>query len=185
MYIECEECGDGYFADVPEERKAHEKFHNELMKAVVPRFNPKFLKLVETHGDLVPVYWNSPTWLQRELEHRARRVKWGHYLLDFSWHSDRSENKQAHGFLFNDDTGGFRSGTCVGGCVVRWRHLDSGPKRWWLEWAYVAPCVRRRGIFSRRWTTLANEFEALEIPEITLHAMKELWEKGNSRLSVV
>lgn len=179
----CEECGVGYVPDLPEDYKAHKKYHNELMTPLNPKFSRKFLNLVEENGNLVPVNWKSPLWLQRELEFRARRVKWDHYLLDFCWNSDGSEEPTAHGFLFNDDTGGYESGTIVGGCVVRWRHLDLGPKRWWLEWAYVAPRVRRRGIFMRNWVRLENEFEGLQFPQITEFAMKELWAEENKRPS--
>jgi hypothetical protein len=104
-------------------------------------------------------------------------------LDDYHWNTDGSEEIDAHGFLFNDDTGGFRSGTIIGGCVIRWRKCEEGPKSWWLEWAWVAPHVRRRGVFSRHWTQMANSFEGLQVPQQVLCEMKELWAKENAQPS--
>jgi hypothetical protein len=58
----------------------------------------------------------------------------------------------------NDDTGVFGHGAIVGACAFRWREYRDYPSCWAMQWVWIAPKVRRRGILSRRWGAFRTRF---------------------------
>jgi hypothetical protein len=100
----------------------------------------------------------SPGWLQQELYLRAVRFQ-RDFKYDFpQWSPYGDEEPDAHGFLFNDDTGTFGNGAIAGACVFRWREIKDAPAGWVMDWAWIAPAARRKGILQRRWAAFENRF---------------------------
>lgn len=156
----------------PEDQEYHDKEHAELMETIEPHVNPEFLKMVEAQGNLVHVDYSSPLTLQHELYMRGRIFKKELDLSGTYWFPNGKEDKNAHGFLFNDETGHYGNGSIIGGCVVRWEKYEGGPARWWLDWAWVNPNARQQGIFSRHLAKLSERFEGLQLQLYHLYERK-------------
>lgn len=149
--------------DHPEDHKFHKKIHGELMETLAPRVNPEFLKQVKVQGNLVHVDYLSPAVLQHELFGLGKIFKNELDLDGVYWFSNGNEDKNAHGFLFNDEIDNFGNGAIIGGCVVRKLPYEGAPARWWLDWAWVTPHARGQGIFSRHLAMLSERFEGLQL----------------------
>lgn len=147
----------------PDDTEHHDKHHAELMEIIEPHVHTEFLKMVEAQGSLVHVDWSSPEWLRHELYMRGKLFKSELDLEGVYWFADGNEDENAHGFLFNDESGQCGHGSIIGGCVVRWKTYDDGPERWLLDWAWVAPKARNMGVFSQHWAKLSEYFEGLQL----------------------
>lgn len=155
--------------NLPEDCEYHEQEHNALMEILEPRVNAEFLNLVEAQGNLVHINYLSPPVVQHELSMRGRMFKNELDLDGVYWFANGRENKNAHGFLFNDETDHFGNGAIIGGCVVRYLPYEGEPARWWLDWAFVAPHARGQGIFSRHLAELSKRFEGLQLQPYHLY----------------
>jgi ribosomal protein S18 acetylase RimI-like enzyme len=78
---------------------------------------------------------------------------------------------RARGFLFNDDSGVFGHGAIVGACA-RWREHTDHPPCWAMQWIWIAPKARRRGILSRRWDAFRARFGKFVIEPPLSEAMQ-------------
>jgi hypothetical protein len=79
---------------------------------------------------------------------------------------------RARGFLFNDDSGVFGHGAIVGACAFRWREHTDHPPCWAMQWIWIAPKARRRGILSRRWDAFRARFGKFVIEPPLSEAMQ-------------
>ena len=77
----------------------------------------------------------------------------GNDILSFG--ADGDDDPKAHGFLFNDDSCVFGHGAIVGACE---REYTDHPPCWAMQWIWIAPKARRRGILSRRWDAFRARF---------------------------
>jgi hypothetical protein len=158
MSTTCPICGMTYVKELSGDRSQHRSFHAEVMKALQPKPNSRFLKLLSNGNDAVHVNSISPKWLQWELFLRARRFQ-REFDFDFpQWSPFGDEQPSAHGFLFNDTTGTFGQGAIVGGCVFRWVEFLDAPDRWGMDWVWIAPDARRKGVLSRNWPNFIKQF---------------------------
>lgn len=151
----CEYCGYEYLRGDPEENAAHRSYHAEVRRIVDPWPKKQFVKALETESDAELVQAHSPMWKHHEVFQRARQFR-REMKFDFiQWgkatHQDT--DPQVHGFLFNDTSGTFPHGSIVGGCCFR-RRQDY----WELDWIWISPKVRRKGILSSRWQVLLSRF---------------------------
>ena len=154
----CEICRVTYVEELADDRAYHRKHHARAMKALQPRPLSRFLKRLKDATDPVHVNALSARWLQDELYVRARMFK-RELGYDFpQWSPYGDEQPDAHGFLLCDDTGTFGHGAIAGGCVFRWREWSNRPHGWTMDWVWLAPEVRRRGLLARRWGTFEKRF---------------------------
>lgn len=81
--------------------------------------------------------------------------------------TEKDTDPNVHGFLFPDDSGIFPTGTIVGACAFRRRE-----DYWALQWMWLAPKVRRRGILARRWPMFLERFGDFVVEAPLSNAMK-------------
>ena len=136
-----------------------------------PKPDEKFLDLLASAEDPELVRIGSPFWMHRRMFDIARRFK-REFGYDFIQWGKPDRDPKAHGFLFNDDTGTFGNGAIIGGCAFRWRD-----DHWGLQFIWIAPKARRKGVLSRRWERFREQFGEFEIEPPLSEAMKTFAEK--------
>jgi GNAT superfamily N-acetyltransferase len=133
------------------------------MKTLRPKPSVRVLKLLKEGFNTIPVNVLSPLWLQQELYLRAKMFR-REFRYDFSqWSPNGDEQPDAHGFLFNDDTGAFGRGAIIGGTVFRWVEFRDATARWAMDWVWIAPAARRKGVLSRLWPAFIQRFEEFRL----------------------
>lgn len=157
----CEYCGMEYMRGDPEENASHLSYHAQIRRVQDPWPLSDFLLAMATEADPELVRPNSKVWKHREVYARARQFR-REMGFDFvQWECNR-KGKEAdpyvHGFLFGDDTGTFPRGTIVGACAFRWRE-----DHWGLQWIWINPQVRRKGVLARRWGRYVEHFGDFEV----------------------
>jgi hypothetical protein len=67
-------------------------------------------------------------------------------------------------------------GTCpvlvVGACCFRWREWTNAPHGWALQWAWLHPDFRRRGLLSAAWPAFRTEFGDFHVERPLSEAMQ-------------
>lgn len=104
-------------------------------------------------GEYVP--WNAARWKHDAVYLRAQMFK-REFGYDFVQWDPTARDVTAHAYLFNDDTGLFGHGAIAGACALMWR--DGERPGWAMQWIWLAPALRRKGILSRRWEQLRKRF---------------------------
>jgi hypothetical protein len=73
-----------------------------------------------------------------------------HY--DFIQWGDPEDDPDAQGFLFANE-----AGSILGACAFRRREHDG--KSWWgLQWIWICPLARRKGMLTERWLEFRKRF---------------------------
>ncbi len=151
----CQICGMGYVAELADDRAQHRKHHAAIMRVLQPSPTKRFLRLIGSVGNPAHVDWRSPVWQQNEMYQRARMFR---REFDYDIVQWDSGDQEAHGYLFNDDTGAFGHGAIVGACAFRHRQFSKAPAGWTMDWIWLIPRVRRKGILSRVWPIFKARF---------------------------
>ena len=74
--------------------------------------------------------------------------------FDFiQWQLPKVDDPKNIGFLFNDTTETFGHGAIVGACAF-YQH----GKNWVLQWVWINPSVRGKGLLSERWDYFISKF---------------------------
>jgi hypothetical protein len=153
----------GYVAELVDDRRQHRARHAKVMRVLQPRSTKRFSNRVEAESRAARVIAESPFWLQQELYERARLFQ-REFQYDFpQWSPHGDEPFDANGFLFDDDTETFGRGAIAGGCVFRWRDFGDASPRWTLDWIWITPALRRKGVLSRRWGWFVSKFGTFHI----------------------
>jgi hypothetical protein len=175
--IECEVCGMSYVPEVPGDLATHRRVHAEFVSVIEPKPDQRFIRLMARSKQGELVNYKSPKWLHFELFKRAKHFK-RELSFDFTqWSHDGSEDVDAIGFVFNDDTGTFGHGAIVGGCAFRWTEFRNSDPGWALHWIWIAPAVRRKGITERKWPTLVHRFKSFRVIGPVSDSMSAFLEK--------
>ena len=166
---QCDYCGMEYLRGDPEENLSHRSYHARVARVLDPRPQRKFLDALENDPEAELVHAGSPMWKHHEIYERARQFK-REMRFDFiQWGgaTDRDTDPQVHGFLIPDTSGTFPAGTIVGACAFRWKR-----ERWCLDWIWLAPGVRRKGILAQRWARFLDRFGDFSIEAPVSEAMQ-------------
>lgn len=149
----------------------YSRSHRQVKQIIRPEPTDKFLKKLQS--DKVPelVTWLSPTWESKQVYLRARQFR-REFHYDFIQWGDPEDDPKAHGFLFNDDTGMFGHGAIVGACAFRWREWDDTEPGWALQWIWITPQARRKGVLTRRWNIFREMFGEFVIEPPLSEAME-------------
>jgi hypothetical protein len=156
----CPDCGHTWYKGDPASSRVHRREHKREMAIRKPAPDPRLLAALGEEAAPEEVLPDSPQWkhdLVYELARRFRRE----FRYDFVQWSRKDRDADAVAYLFADDTDTFGSGAPVGACAFRRR---GGV--WTLDWIWVIPAVRRKGILQRRWPSFRERFGefALEYP---------------------
>ncbi|MDA7947995.1 MAG: C2H2-type zinc finger protein [Hyphomicrobiaceae bacterium] len=169
----CKICGLNYDSELSEDRAEHRKFHAKTMRALRPRPLARFRRLLNATGDPVEVKLGSGQWRHDEIYLRAKMFK-REFGYDFpQWSPFGDETPDARGFLFNDDTGTFGHGAIAGACAFRWREFADSAPRWAMDWVWLAPDVRRKGLLSRQWALFQERFGSFYLQPPVSPAMQQ------------
>ncbi|OJX68454.1 C2H2-type zinc finger protein [Magnetospirillum sp. 64-120] len=162
----CSICGLSYLRGSAADEALHRKEHRLWMSVLEPKPDRMFLQRLSSNADPEHVTARSGKWLQQHMYQRARHFK-REFHYDFVQWAPSGEEPHAHGFLFNDDTGTFGNGAIVGACAFRWRE-----DHWGLQFIWITPKARRKGILTRRWQRFREQFGEFEIEPPLSAAMK-------------
>lgn len=151
----CDYCGHEYLRGDPEENATHLSYHAKMKRILDPWPKKQFVEALKLEFDPELVRSHSPMWKHHEIFRRARQFKQEMKFDFIQWgrETHRDTDPQVHGFLFNDTSGTFPYGSIVGACSFR-RRQD----HWELDWIWVTPKVRRKGILIQRWQGFLDRF---------------------------
>jgi hypothetical protein len=139
------------------------KATDEGLLAVTPASSAQRIDLVERFG----------TYIKRELKY------------DFPPDIDDGDGAKVKGYFFLGD-GWYPPNLQPVGVVVfkyvnanrvRPEHVEQIGNRWWLEWIWLHPYERRKGLLSRHWPAFVEEFGNFYVAPPLSHSMKQFLEK--------
>lgn len=174
----CDVCGFTYVKSSPEERDLHRKKHAQANRILSPPVSRRILRRLEV-GKPIYIDFSSPTWLQFELYLRSEMFK-REFDYDLpQWSPFGDEPPDACGFLLSDDTGLFGFGAIAGAGAFRWREWSNRPAGWTMDWVWIIPDLRRRGLLSRYSSKFKERFGDFYLQHPLSPAMREFALKHN------
>jgi hypothetical protein len=172
----CPACGMKYMKGDPDSGAEHRLEHRLRIRSLMPPPNPRAAAAIAV-GWTGAVDASSPRWMQTEMYRRATAFK-REFGYDFvQWHPNGEFGDDVRGVRFVDHSGAFGLGAIVGACCfrVRARH---GPPCWELDWIWLAPPARRRGILTLAWDGLVQRFGQFDLCPPVSDAMQAFVRKA-------
>ncbi len=150
----CPDCGDTWYRGDPDSSAVHRREHKQRMHVLDPKPLAEMLSERLTTNDPELVRSTSPKWKHFEMYERARafRREEGYDFVQWDSHNG-DDDPNVHGFLMCDG-----EGRILGAISFRWRKPEDEPAFWGLQWVWIAPKMRRRGILSSRWDVFRDRF---------------------------
>lgn len=167
--ITCDYCGMTYTKGSLESSLIHRREHAGLKRLLEPRPDSRFAKRLQRHPLPELVDTSSPFWMHQEVYERALRFK-REFRYDFlQWNGcqSRKATPTYQGYLFADHTGTHPPGTIVGACAFALREGT-----WSLDWIWVVPSMRRKGVLSHRWKAFLDRYGDFDIEHPLSEAME-------------
>ncbi|WP_181295292.1 hypothetical protein [Pseudomonas sp. Q2-TVG4-2] len=167
--VTCDYCRMTYTKGNLESSIAHRREHARLKRLLEPRPDRRFANRLERHSNPELVDSDSPFWMHQEVYERALRFK-RDFRYDFlQWNGCQSKKASPnyHGYLFADHTGTHASGTIVGACAFALRK-----EVWSLDWIWVVPSMRRKGVLRHRWQAFLKMYGDFDIEHPLSTAME-------------
>ena len=171
--VECPICRFTYFPDIPDDRHAHRRRHAEEMKTRRAKPNRRF-----ADGADVIVDEASPARLHKLVYQRARSLmRDEHFSSNPQWNPDcppQAQGERLHAILLVEDS------TPVGAVSFHYVTWTDEPAGWHLNFAWVAPPWRRKGVLTKRWPrwlatygefTLEQPFSAAMVNFLAKHGL--------------
>ncbi len=151
---ECPDCGMTYMKGDAEDGASHRAHHRKVVRTMMPTHNRRFAAAA-VGGRPVAVDGASPHWLRSQVYERARlfRKEFGYDFVQ--WSVKDEDPATTIGFLFPG--AGSDEDAMAGACCFR-RRGEGDAAAWWLDWIWMAPPYRRRGILSRHWPWFLERF---------------------------
>lgn len=175
----CPDCGDTWYRGDPDSSAAHRREHKQRMHVLDPKPLADMLSARLTTNDPELVRSTSPKWKHFEMYERARafRREEGYDFVQWNSH-DGDDDPHVHGFLMSD-----AEGRILGAISFRWREPEDEPAFWGLQWAWIAPKMRRCGILSYRWAVFRERFGDFVVESPVSKAMQDFLAKhGDTQL---
>lgn len=167
--VTCEYCGSTYTKGNLESSLIHRREHARLKRLFEPRPDSRFANRLQRHATPELVDTNAPFWMHQEVYERALRFK-RDFRYDFiQWNGCQSKKATStyQGYLFADNTGTHPPGTIVGACAFALRQGS-----WSLDWIWVTPSMRRKGVLSYRWQAFLDKYGDFDIEHPLSDAME-------------
>lgn len=164
MSLTCAFCGLTYMPDEPADLAQHADRHARILAAKEPLPDTNFIRELErTGGRPVFVCCVSPDWMHEETHNRsmafANEVPSGVTAWPLN---GRSMPITCQCYLLADDTETLPAGAIAGACGFREVEYTDAPKGWRLEWIWLCPAVRRKGILHRQWDWFRERYGAFD-----------------------
>lgn len=172
----CKECGYQWMKGDPEEGKAHRETHSRRMNVLEPQPSENMELAFRTENNPELINHMSPNWKHDEILDRAFAFK-REMGFDFvQW--SKSDGELAAGKVFgylltNEDK------TIVGAASFRNREYDSEGAFWELDWVWIAPKYRKKGILKSRWPLFREHFGDFYVSHPISDEMKRLLSKAD------
>lgn len=157
MNITCELCGLTYVEGLPEDEKLHSDRHLPYSESLRPNPLPELQEAIDRNPEVVWVDRSSPKWLREQVYWRARVFKreFGYDMPQ--WEPEGRHDPNAIGHLFIDS-----DCRIIGACCFRpeVEDLEEGTysEQFRLDWLWLCPSARRRGILTRHWESFRARF---------------------------
>lgn len=167
--VTCAYCGMTYTKGDLESSLIHRREHARLKRLLEPRPDRRFANRLQRHSNPELVDISAPFWMHQEVYERALRFK-RDFRYDFlQWNGCQSKKATPtyQGYLFADHTGTHPPGTIVGACAFALRQ-----GHWSLDWIWVTPSMRRKGVLSHRWQAFLDRYGDFDIEHPLSDAME-------------
>lgn len=167
--VTCEYCGMTYTKGNLESSLIHRREHARLKRLLEPRPDRRFANRLQRHSNPELVDTSAPFWMHQEVYERALRFK-RDFRYDFlQWNGCQAKKATPtyQGYLFADHTGTHPPATIVGACAFALRQ-----GRWSLDWIWVTPSMRRKGVLSHRWQAFLDRYGDFDIEHPLSDAME-------------
>jgi hypothetical protein len=109
--------------------------------------------LVDGPDRSLTVTWESPLKLRREVERFAIYFR-REFNFDFqqfeATEKPKNQEKPYAAYLFTNEPNHYPR-MWVGACCFRWREFKGVDPRWGMQWMWLHPYYRGKGILSRAW----------------------------------
>jgi hypothetical protein len=159
--VTCKDCGLTYVPDVPEDRDSHAVRHGLLMETISPNPLPNFQSRGTRNPMLVTA--DSPSWAHFQMYGRALAFLQELNVGFLQWGAHGAPHATARGYLIEDDTGTFPTGSIGGACAFGFANYTHRPATWVMEWAWLAPGARRKGLLTRQLALFQHEFGQFDL----------------------
>lgn len=182
-FYTCDACGFSYphgSHDGPLEHKRHHHFHaqpfllkpipmlatlstqiapgiNACILSIESKINPRFARLLSLRMARIAT---------------AFRREFGYDCTQWCLLGTTDPNKNTVGYLLCTP-----DGIQIGGIAFRYRQYTGAPPGWAMQWAWLQPAFRRRGIVTAIWPSLENSMGAFCVEPPLSHAMSGLLNK--------
>ena len=145
---------------------------------VIANFSRIHLNFVPDRYDrepLLPVLPGSPMRLRVEVERLARYLR---SEFDYGMQFDRNDSDPYAAYLLTDS--GSAPSVWAGACCFRERDYAAAGDVQTLDWVWIHPYLRRKGLLARHWPTLrANHGDFAVEPPVS-EAMARFLHKHNA-----
>lgn len=178
----CPACGFKYLKGDPDSGADHRLEHRLRMRSLAPGPHLR-ASAAEAAGWTGAVDASSPRWMQKEMYWRATAFKREFHYDFVQWHPDGEHDDDVRGLPFVDDTAIFGAGAIVGACCFRTRARKGHPC-WELDWIWLAPPARRKGILTQAWDGLVRCFGQFDLCPPVSGAMQAFLRKVGHPRSV-
>jgi hypothetical protein len=173
MSVICPLCGLTYVPDWEPDQKQHAERHAKILEATNPAPDARFAREIARQGGRpLFVCCVSPDWMHEATHNRS--VAFANEVPGGITAWPRNGNimpVECHCYLFADDTQTLPSGAVAGACGFRYIKYNDGSSGRRLEWIWLCPAVRRKGILERQWAWLREENGNFDFEPVT-EAMK-------------
>lgn len=161
------------FIPLPVESKVIHK--RELLTVA----KPKPLKAIRDSyiesdkGEPLIVTAREPIWMHKQMYYRARAFK-REFGYDFIQWSEKEDDPGAYGFLFRDPE---QLDVIIGACAFRWRNYTDSDPMWAMQWIWLMPDARHKGILTKYWPVFTHMFGKFHVERPLSDAMAAFLEK--------
>lgn len=176
----CPVCGLFYVQDLRSDQIEHGKWHRRAMAVLDPKPHDRLAAIIELGQQPPMVTAMSPRWMHREMYLRAARLS-REEPYRVLWDEDGRVDLDVAGHLLLDDTGEFGPTTIVGAAGFRKGVWTDPEPRWTLEWVWITPKLRSRGILSRAWPTFQRLYGDFPVERPLTEAMTKFLTKHSPR----
>jgi hypothetical protein len=160
-------------SEVVADRIAHDCRHADILRAVNPEPEEKFLHLLKKNkGRPAFVCCASPLWM-----HKAVYIRSFAFAVEvpggkIAWAEDGRMPIDCHAYLFGDDTETLGTGAIAGAAGFRLVPRSNEQFRSRLEWIWLCPPVRRKGVLERQWKWLKQNNGDFDFDPVTEAMLK-------------
>ena len=125
----------------------HRRHHKKFLSVVEPSPDPRLIP-----DGLHEVTSTSAGWEHRLMYERARQFR-REMRFDFVQWGNPDKDPKGHGYLFVSP-----DRAAIGCCAFRWREWKDASPGWAMQFVWIAPRFRHRGILTRHWPFFRERF---------------------------